>query len=145
MADLYPLNENFKGELVTAADPGYEAAIARWSRNATKRAKVVAFVKDSDDVATALKYAKSKGLRVAIRGGGHNPAAASSSENGVVIDLSKFLNKVTVDPSKKLAYVGGGTLWKTVDEEAMKHGLATVGGTVNHVSLCHRLPHMRPD
>lgn len=28
--------------------------------------------------------------------------------------------------------VGGGALWSHVDEEAAKHGVATVGGTVNH-------------
>jgi len=34
----------------------------------------------------------------------------------------------------RLAYVGGGAVWKDVDKETMKYGLATVGGTVNHVS-----------
>ena len=30
--------------------------------------------------------------------------------------------------------MGGGALWETVDKEAIKHGLATVARTVNHVS-----------
>ena len=38
-----------------------------------------------------------------------------------------------VDPEQKLAYVGGGALLETVGQEAIKHGLATVAGTVNHV------------
>jgi len=50
-----------------------------------------------------------------------------------VIDLSRYLNGVKVDPEKKVAYVGGGALWETVDRTAIKHGLATVGGAVNHV------------
>jgi hypothetical protein len=29
--------------------------------------------------------------------------------------------------------VGGGSLWATVEKEAIKHGLASVAGTVNHV------------
>jgi hypothetical protein len=57
----------------------------------------------------------------------------ASSSDGLVIDLSRYLNGVKVDPDKKVAYVGGGALWETVDKTAIKHGLATVAGTVNHV------------
>jgi hypothetical protein len=49
-----------------------------------------------------------------------------------VIDLAAHLNTVVVDADKKLIKVGGGATWAPVDEEAAKHGLATVGGTVNH-------------
>ena len=55
-----------------------------------------------------------------------------------MIDLSRYLNGVKVDPEQKVAYVGGGALWETVDRTAIKHGLATVSGTVNHV--CHLSP-----
>lgn len=97
----------------------------------------MAYVKDAEDVSAALRFARGAGLEVAIRGGGHHPAGASSAEDGLVIDLSKYLDKVNVDVDKKLAYVEGGALWKTVDEAGMKYGLATVGGTVNHVSTVH--------
>lgn len=72
-------------------------------------------------------------MDLAIRGGGHNPAGASSSDGGIVIDLSRHLAGVTVDPERNLAFVGGGAVWETVDNVAIKYGLATVGGTVNHV------------
>ena len=133
MADFQSLKDAFKGDLVTSADPDYPRAIARWAANAERRAKVVAFVKDSADVALAIKYATANQLPIAIRGGGHNPAGASSSEGGLVIDLSRYLNAAKIDPEKKLAYVGGGALWEAVDKAAIVHGLATVGGTVNHV------------
>ena len=37
-----------------------------------------------------------------------------------------------VDAEKKLAYADGGALWGTVNNETMKYGLATTGGTVSH-------------
>ena len=123
----------FKGDIVTPDHPEYEESIQRWAANATRRAKVVAFVKDVDDVARAVKYASTVGLPIAIRGGGHNPAGSSSTEGGLVIDLSRYLNTCRVDPATKRAYVAGGAIWETVDKEAIKYGLATVGGTVNHV------------
>lgn len=45
------------------------------------------------------------------------------------------MRKVTVDPKAKTIAVEGGALWEDVDIEAAKHGLATVGGTVNHTGV----------
>ncbi|KAG5651068.1 hypothetical protein H0H81_010003 [Sphagnurus paluster] len=135
MFDFIKLNPQFKGDIVTPEDADYPQAIARWAVNAERRAKVVAFVKDTDDVALAIKYARSNSLPIAIRGGGHSPGGASSSHDGLVIDLSRYLNGARVDPDKNVVYVGGGALWEAVDKEAIKYGLATVGGTVNHVSI----------
>ena len=135
MADLDALRQVFKGDIVTPSDPSYEEAITRWALNATRRAQVVAFVRNCADVAHALRYAKAAGLPVAVRGGGgHNTAGCSSIEGGLVIDLSRYLNGVAIDPEKKVAYVQGGAVGASVDKEAIKHGLATVCGTVNHVS-----------
>lgn len=133
--DLAALAQILKGEIVTPADAGYAQAIARWASNAERRAQIVALVKDHEDVVTALKFARENGLSVAVRGGGHNVGGASSIEGGLVIDLNRHMNGVTVDAAKKLGYVGGGAIWETVDVECIKHGLATVGGTVNHVGL----------
>lgn len=124
----------FKGDVITPSDPDYDQAIARWARNAERPAKIVAFVKDAEDASLVVKFATAEKLAIAIRGGGHSVSGASSSDGGVVIDLSKYLNGVRVDPDKKLGYVGGGALWETVDKTAIEYGLATVGGTVNHVN-----------
>lgn len=129
--------EIFKGDIVTASDAGYDQAIARWATNAERPAKIIAFVRDSEDVSSAVKFASSEKLSVAIRGGGHNVSGASSSDGGIVIDLSRYLNCVRIDPDNKAAYVGGGALWGAVDQEAIKFGLATVAGTVNHVTIIY--------
>lgn len=77
-----------------------------------------------------VKYAVDNNLEIAIKGGGHSCSGASSSED-LVIDLRHF-SGATVDTEKQLITVGGGAIWETVDKEAAKFGLATVGGTVNH-------------
>ena len=133
MSNFDSFKATFKGDIVTPEHPDYEEAIHRWAKNAVRRAKIVAFTKDAHDASLAVKFARGAGLPLAIRGGGHNPAGSSSSE-GMVVDLSRYINDCRVDPDKKLAYVGGGALWKTVDETVIKYGLAAVGGTVNHVS-----------
>ncbi|THV05381.1 FAD-binding domain-containing protein [Dendrothele bispora CBS 962.96] len=130
---LPPFPEQFQGDFVTPKDPDYAKAISRWAKTAERNAAIVAFVKSSSDVTLALEYARKAQLPIAICGGGHSPAGASSIEEGLVIDLSRYINYSKVDPDKKLAYVGGGALWEAVDRTAIEHGLATVGGTVNHV------------
>lgn len=45
------------------------------------------------------------------------------------------MNKVTVDPEAMTATVQGGAVWRDVDEALAEHGLAAVGGTVNHTGV----------
>ena len=134
---LPTFKQSFKGDIVTPDDEGYTQAIARWAANAQRPARVVAFVRDIDDIALALKYAQENSLQVAIRGGGHSPSGASSAKDGLVIDLSRYFDYALVDPESRTARVGGGTLWATVEEAAIRHGLASVAGSVNHVRRVH--------
>lgn len=127
--------DSFEGDLVTPGHAEYAAALHRWAVNAERKAKLIAFVRNAEDVSRAVKYARANKLPIAVRGGGHSASGASSSEGGLVIDLSRYLNGARIDVEKKLGYVGGGAIWETVDKEAIAHGLATVGGTVNHVSI----------
>ncbi|TFK28966.1 FAD binding domain-containing protein [Coprinopsis marcescibilis] len=135
MTEISGLINSVKGDVVTEDHPSYAAAISRWARNAERKAKVVVFVKNAEDVVASIAYAKEHKLAFAIRGGGHNSATASSVTGGLVVDLSRYLNNVRVDSESQLGYVGGGALWRDVDAEAIKFGLATVGGTVNHTGV----------
>jgi len=135
MASFADFRAQFKGDIVTPQDQGYETVIDRWAANARRRAAVVAFVKDAKDVALAIMYAQKAALRIAIRGGGHSAAGTSSSEGGLIIDLSRCLNQVRVHADKKLAFVQGGAIWRTVDEAAIKYGLACVAGAVNDTGV----------
>ncbi|PPQ71770.1 hypothetical protein CVT24_006531 [Panaeolus cyanescens] len=128
---LDALNLSLEGDIVLPNDAGYKDAIARWAVNAERAAQLVVFPKHAADVRLAIAFSRAHSLELAIRGGGHSTGGASSSE-GMVIDLSRYINTVEVDVEKKLAYVGGGCTWKQVDEAAIQHGLATVAGTINH-------------
>lgn len=87
-----------------------------------------------EEVAMAIKFARKHDIEQVIRGGGHGTNGASSTEGGIVVDLSK-MNRVTVDPSNMTVSAEGGCLWKDVDEAAGDYGLAAVGGTVNHTGV----------
>ncbi|CAJ2506326.1 Uu.00g004560.m01.CDS01 [Anthostomella pinea] len=130
--DLSKLRELLSGtqaQVLTSLDPGYEASMERWSRAAIKPAGVSIVPTTSEEVAVAIKYASENNLDVAVKGGGHSTAGASSTNGGLLIDLGG-MRKVDVDVAKQRLHVQGGCLWMDVDEAGWKHGLATVGGTV---------------
>jgi FAD/FMN-containing dehydrogenase len=102
---------------------------------ASRNAKIVTFVKDAKDVSLALKFVVANNLPLAIKGGGHSSSGTSSSERGLVIDLSQHANRVKVDTENKLGYMGSGTLWADFDQATIKHGLTGVGGTANHTGV----------
>lgn len=110
--------------------PTYATSIARWSRAAEKPAGAVLLPTDPAQIALALRYASTHdALDVAVKGGGHSTAGASSTAGGLLIDLGS-MRDVRVDVEKKLLHVQGGCQWGDVDAAAWAHGLATVGGTV---------------
>ena len=86
------------------------------------------------EVVNAVKLARDRGLRVAVRGGGHSIAGLSTIDGGMLIDLAP-MNGVEVDRERKTAKVGGGALWSDVDQETQKYGLATPGGVVSDTGV----------
>ncbi|MEM7686399.1 MAG: FAD-binding oxidoreductase, partial [Pseudomonadota bacterium] len=78
--------------------------------------------------------ARSAGLPVSIRGGGHNIAGSAVGDGTVMIDLSA-MQSVVIDPGRRVARVGGGTTWAAFDAEAQRHGLATPGGVVSSTGV----------
>lgn len=116
--------------LLTPEDSKYPASIARWSSAAQKPAGLVLAPKSNEEIAIAIKYASEQNLDVAVKGGGHSTAGASSTDGGLLIDLNLHLRNVEVEVEKKLLRVQGGCTWGDVDVAGGKHGLATVGGTV---------------
>ncbi|KAF8737866.1 potassium transporter, partial [Rhizoctonia solani] len=132
LLDVIP---GFFGKIVTPTSPGYSDAIGRWAYNAERPARLVTYPRFTTDIFVAISHAYKNSLPIAVRGGGHSCAGTSSSTHGLVIDLSKHLAHVRVDPTNRIAFVGGGAIWKDVDEAAIRYGLAAVGGTVNHTGV----------
>lgn len=63
-------------------------------------------------------------MEIAIAGGKHSASGASSSEGGMVIDLSR-MRKTRVDTEKNHIIAQGGALWLDVDQAGAEHKLAT--------------------
>ena len=131
-ADISKLQELLSGTNASVRGPSdahYAESIDRWSKAAEKLAGVAIAPSSAEEVSIAVKYAAEQGLDLAVKGGGHSTAGASSTNGGLLIDLGR-MRSVDVDTDKQQLHVQGGCLWSDVDDAAWKHGLATVGGTV---------------
>jgi FAD/FMN-containing dehydrogenase len=113
----------FQGELIRAADPGYDAARAVWNGMVDRRPVLIARVTGADDVVSAVDFARANGLLVSVRGGGHHIAGNAVCDDGVVVDFSR-LRGVTVDPVSRRARVEAGALLADLDAATQAHGLA---------------------
>jgi FAD/FMN-containing dehydrogenase len=130
-ATLQELRESVRGEVMTPDDDGYAEACQVWNgMYHARRPAVIVQCAGAADVITAVGFARSHGLPIAVRGGGHSIAGFSTCDDGLVIDLS-MMRSVHVDPAARRAEVGGGAVWSDVDHETQAHGLATTGGLVS--------------
>jgi FAD/FMN-containing dehydrogenase len=93
--------------------------------------QAVVFCAAAQDVAQALAFARRRGLRVAVRSGGHC-FAGSSSTRGVVIDLSPMRSVVVTGG---VARVGAGARLGEVYQRLGEHGLTVPAGTCPTVSI----------
>ena len=60
------------GQLIRADDTGYDQARQAWNLTIDQRPDAVVLPESAADVAAAVRYARSRGLRVAVQGTGHN-------------------------------------------------------------------------
>lgn len=128
------LGTNFSGPLLLPDDVGWDEARRVHNGLIDKRPAVVARCAGAADVASAVRFAREHGLEIAVRGGGHNVGGRATVDGGILIDLS-LMRYVVVDPSRRTARVGGGTLWGHFNRETQAHGLATTGGVVSSTGV----------
>ena len=73
------------GEVVRAADPGYEVARIGWNRLYSRYPEAVVFCADTQDVVNAVTWAREEGVALRARSGRHNIEGWSSLDGGVVL------------------------------------------------------------
>ena len=133
-ASVASLRESFDGELLRPEDAGYEAARQLWNAMWDRRPGLIARCTGTADVVAAIKFARASDLEIAVRGGGHSVAGHSSTDGGLMLDLSP-MRGVIVDPEARRAKVQGGAQLGALDHEAQLHGLATTAGVVSHTGV----------
>lgn len=124
---LNGLESSLRGSLITPESVDYDEARKVWNGMIDRRPALIAMCEGTADVIACLDFARSSGMPVTVRGGGHSVAGRSVSDESLLIDLSR-MRSVQVDPATRTARVGAGATWGVVDHETQAFGLAVTGG-----------------
>jgi FAD/FMN-containing dehydrogenase len=131
---LRQLRTALDGDVITPADTTYDEARRVWNAIYDRRPAAIARPATAAAVATAIRFGRQADLEIAVRAGGHSGAGHSTTEGGLLIDLSK-LRGVTVDPAARTARVLGGSLLGELDVAAQAHGLVCPVGVIGHTGV----------
>jgi len=116
-----------RGALLCPGDADYDSARTIHNGMIDRRPALIVRCAGVADVITAVTFARTHHLVVAVRGGGHGVPGFAVCDGGVMIDLSR-MNSVRVDPGARTARAEGGCTWGDFDHETQAFGLATTGG-----------------
>jgi FAD/FMN-containing dehydrogenase len=128
------LRTQHRGPVITPADRGFDVARATFNGMIERHPELIVRPLDVADVVTAVRFARDADLPVAVRGGGHGVAGHCIGDGSLVVDL-RLMRGVVVDPERRTATCGGGSLWEDLDTPAQRHGLATPGGTFGDTGI----------
>ena len=103
------LRRRVAGDLLVRGDPLYDAArVATWAGGTPARfPAAILRARRAGDAIEAVRFARAAGLKIAVRGGGHNWVFPSLRDGSLMIDVSA-LRAATVNPALKRARVGPG-------------------------------------
>lgn len=121
---LAALRASLRGALCLPGEAGYEQARTIWNAMIDRRPAAIVRASGAADVIHAVNFAREQGLRIAVRGGGHNIAGNAVCDGGLMLDLTP-MKSVRVDPAARTARVEPGVLLGELDREAQAFGLAT--------------------
>lgn len=124
------LKRQIRGPLFQPGDPEYDEARSVWNAMIDRRPALIVRCAGVEDVVAGVNAARTHGLSLSIKGGGHNIAGLAVCEGGLMLDMSG-LRGVEVDPARRVARAEPGCLLGDVDRETQAHGLAAVLGFVS--------------
>jgi FAD/FMN-containing dehydrogenase len=125
------LRDATRGEVLVPGDRGYDEARKIWNGMFDDRhPALVLRCAGVADVIRGVQLARSEGLEIAVRGGGHSIPGFSTVDGGIVLDLGP-MNGARVDPATRRVSAQAGMQWHELDHETQMFGLASTGGLVS--------------
>ncbi|NNN32345.1 FAD-binding oxidoreductase [Streptomyces sp. S3(2020)] len=114
-----------RDRLLRRGEPAYERARldAVWNeRKPDRHPDVIVLAESERDVVAAVRLARSEGLAIGIRSGGHSWVGNGVRDGGMLLDLSRLAD-ITVDPAQRTAAVQPAVTGPALLEQLAPHGL----------------------
>jgi len=131
-AAVAELADSLQGSLFLQADEGYDTAKQVWNGMFDhKQPAMVVQCGAVDDVVSAVNFARERDLLLSVKCGGHSMPGKSTSDGGMMIDLSQ-MHSTDVDSGAMTIRADGGCLLGHIDVAATAHDTMTTTGIVSH-------------
>src|SRR3954466_6081168 len=88
--------------LVLPTDEGWDAARQAWNLAVDQNPAAVALPETAEQVAQAVRYARSRGLRVVPQSTGHTASPLGDLANTLLVKTER-LRRVAIDPEARIA------------------------------------------
>lgn len=133
-ATIQEFKASLRGELIRPGDEVYDTARKIWNGMIDKHPALIARCTGIADVISAVNFARTNEILVAVRGGGHGVAGNAVCDGGIVIDLSR-MKGMHIDPTTRTARAQAGLVWGDFNHETQAFGLATTGGFISTTGI----------
>lgn len=124
----------FNGKVIAPDDPHYESARTIAYGGIDRRPAAIIRVADAGDISRLVSLAREHGFELAIRSGGHSSAGHSTTEGGIVLDLSA-MKDLQIDLEEQTAWAESGLTAGEFTSAVGAHGLAVGFGDTGSVGL----------
>jgi FAD/FMN-containing dehydrogenase len=124
----------FDGQVIAPDDPGYDQARALFYGGWDRRPAAIVRPADAAQIAQVVNLARDGRLELAVRSGGHSNAGHSTTDGGIVLDLSQ-LTALDIDVAGRTAWAQTGLTAGAYAEAVGAHDLATGFGDTGSVGI----------
>jgi FAD/FMN-containing dehydrogenase len=128
------LRSALSGTVIAPGDPSYDAARTVFYGGIDRRPALIARPRGAADVARVVSLARERGLELAIRSGGHSLAGHSTTDGGIVLDLSE-MKQIEIDVTRRTAWAQTGLTAGDYTTAVGAYGLATGFGDTGSVGI----------
>ena len=128
------ISSNVRGQVIHPPDDGYDEARTVFYGGFDRYPAAIARVADATDVSRVVALAREMGLELAVKSGGHSLAAHSTTDGGIVLDLSEMKN-LEIDVPGRTAWAETGLTAGEYTAATGAHGLATGFGDTGSVGI----------
>src|SRR5512134_3024031 len=128
------LRAAIRGRVIAPGEADYDAARTVMYGGFDKRPVAIARPVDVVDVAAVIRVTRGIGLELAVRSGGHSSVAHSTTDGGIVLDLSA-MKGIEIDPASRTAWAETGLTAVEYTTATAAHGLATGFGDTGSVGI----------
>ena len=133
-AAIREFSSNVRGQVIRSLDDGYDEARTVFYGGFDRHPAAIVRAKDATDISRVVSLARETGLELAVKSGGHSLAAHSTTDGGILLDLSQMKN-LEIDVSGRTAWAETGLTAGEYTAATGAHGLATGFGDTGSVGI----------